>query len=105
MEYTYDEVKQKLNELLDNKSSFNIIGLGRELLEVSHFIEKEIEKKGMQCRVYTRNRAATATALAWTGPGLAALAGIAAHNLATYNPDYEIGRAVVDQKIYVTYKK
>ena len=59
----------------------------------------------MRCRIYTRNRAATATALAWTGPGLAALAGIAAHNLATYNPDYEIGRAVVDQKIYVTYKK
>ncbi len=105
MEYTYDEVKLKLNELLDSKSSFNIIGLGGELLEVSQLLEKEIEKKGMRCRIYTRNRAATATALAWTGPGLAALAGIAAHNLATYNPDYEIGRAVVDQKIYVTYKK
>ena len=34
MEYTYDEVKLKLNELLDSKSSFNIIGLGGELLEV-----------------------------------------------------------------------
>lgn len=104
MEYTYDQIKSKLVELINNKKSFVVIGLGGQLLEASAHIEKVIESSGLSCRVYTRNRSIAAGAMAWTGAGLLSLVGIAAHNLATFNPDYEIGRAAVDNKIYVDYK-
>ncbi|MBF4103001.1 hypothetical protein INT80_12615 [Gallibacterium anatis] len=37
--------------------------------------------------------------------GIASAVGIAAHNLATYNPDFEIGKNLVDKKINIVYKK
>lgn len=105
MEITYSTTRENINQLIDEKKSFVIVGLGGELVEASAFIEKRIEEKGLRCRVYTRNRALAAGAMSWTGAGVASLAGIAVRNLATLNPDYEIGRAVVDQRLYVDYKK
>ncbi|MFJ7790633.1 hypothetical protein [Pseudomonas sp. NPDC096925] len=72
-------------------------------------LEKLIESQGMTCRVYTIGRVAAMGAAAWTGWGtiIAAGAGIAmaAHNIATWSPDYEIGKVMTGSKIFVTYKK
>lgn len=105
MEYSYADAKKEIATLINGKKSFVIVGLGGELMEASKFVEKEIESRGLKCRVYTRNRAVTAASLVWAVEGLVALGAIAIHNLATRNPDYEIGRAVVDQRLYVDYKK
>lgn len=105
MEITYAQAREQIDGLIDQKKSFVIVGLGSELVDASAFVEKCIEEKGLRCRVYTRNRVLAAGAMSWTGAGVASLAGIAAHNLATFNPDYEIGRAVVDQRLHIDYKK
>jgi len=105
MELTLDEVMEQLPSLIATRRSFVVIGAGGNLLKTSERIENAIESAGLSCRVYTRNRSIAAGAMAWSGIGLLSLAGIAAHNLATFNPDYEIGRAAVDNKIYVDYKK
>ncbi|ANI02932.1 hypothetical protein A210_09960 [Pseudomonas putida SJTE-1] len=72
-------------------------------------LEKMIESQGMTCRIYTIGRVAAMGAAAWTGWGtvIAAGAGIAmaAHNIATWSPDYEIGKLMTGSKIYVNYKK
>lgn len=105
MEYTYPELKNKLSKLIQNKDTFIVFNLGGQLLEATALIEKAIESAGLSCRIYTRNRSVAAGALAWTGAGLVSLAGIAVHNLATINPDYEIGRDIVNNKLYVEFKK
>ncbi|MQT36298.1 hypothetical protein [Pseudomonas helleri] len=72
-------------------------------------LERLIEMQGMTCRVYTIGRVAALGAAAWTGWGTVIAAGaglaIAAHNVATWSPDYEIGKVMTGSKIYVTYKK
>lgn len=105
VEYSYSEAKSKIDELISGKKSFVIVGLGGDLFEASKFAEKAIETRGLKCRVYTRNRSYAAGALSWTGAGLVSLVATAAHNAVTFNPDYEIGRAVVDNKLYIDYKK
>jgi len=104
-EYSYSHLDVNLNHLLNTKSSFVVTGVGGNILEATRMIENAIESRGMSCRVYTRNRSIAATASIWTPLGALSFIGIAAHNLATYNPDYEIGKAIIDHKIYVEYKK
>lgn len=103
--YTASEVVSQIQSLITRRCSFEIIGASGRMLELCSMLEDEIERQGMRCRIYTRNRSIAAGGMAWTGAGLFSLAAIAAHNLATYNPDYEIGKAVVDNKIYVEFKK
>lgn len=74
------------------------------------WLENEIEKHGMRCRIYSGYRKAVlAGALIPTGvtqiTALAAGVGMLAHNLATRNPDYEICKQVVGDGIEVTYRK
>lgn len=91
----------------DNKTfSFNT----HNVLRVATQMEKIIERMGFRCRVYTENRAAAMGAtLIPTGitqaVGIASAVGIAAHNLATFNPDYEIGKNITANQVNVTYKK
>lgn len=105
VEYDYQEAKTKISSLIAGREAFVITGLSGSMLDASNFVENEIERQGMTCRVYTRNRAYAAGAMAWTGGGLLSLAGIAIHNIATFNPDYEVGRAITENCLYVTYKK
>lgn len=106
MKIKYSDAKNKLNQLISNRESFVLIGIDIDnLVNAAKFVELAIENQGLKCRIYTRNRAYAAGAMAWTGVGLLSLGSIAAHNLATFNPDYEIGRCIVDNRLYVTYKK
>lgn len=95
---------QKLIEYRMN-FSINTDNLSKE----AERVEKIIEQKGFTCRIYTENRAAGMGAALFSGLGsvigAATAIGIAAHNLATYNPDFEIGKNLVDKKINITYKK
>lgn len=86
------------------------------LTEVEHMgntietLESIIEGHGLSCRVYTKGRVATVAAAAIPisptviGGWLSGLA-IAAHNLATYNPDYEIAKNYATSTLTITYKK
>lgn len=80
------------------------------LNRIAEMLEKIIERINLRCRIYTENRAAAIGAtLIPTGVtqavGIASAVGIAAHNLATFNPDYEIGKNIMSNQINVTYKK
>lgn len=68
-------------------------------------IEKLIESQGLTCRVYTAGRIAAlgVGAITIVG-GVAAGLTIAAHNIATYNPDYEIAK-FYPAMLAITYKK
>lgn len=73
------------------------------------WLEKAIEAEGMRVRVYMKARVATMGTAVITGWGsvAAAAAGIAmaAHNIATWSPDYEIAKHPIGNTLYVTYKK
>ncbi|TIH12504.1 hypothetical protein D0S45_17690 [Marinifilum sp. JC120] len=107
---TYDELKSgSAKELIKKKSSFSILGLGSKMSNAVDLIEEQIEKEGYSCRIYTYGRIAAAGGTLFGGItgllGAASAIGMAAHNLATYDPDYEIAKHLVDNKLAVTYEK
>ncbi len=94
-----------INSLLTDKKSFQICGVA-DLSKCVLLIEGEIEKLNMSCRIYTEYRtAALAGEALLGGVGIIAAAAIAAHNLATFNPDYEIGKNKFNSTVTVNYKK
>lgn len=101
------ELSKKLPELIQNRSSFEVWDQDFEsLIEAVPLIEAEIESQQLTCRIYTKGRILAAGAGIFSfGAGLAVLAGIAAHNILTYNPDYEICRDLANSKILVEFKK
>lgn len=103
----YDSLNNTyLDSMITNKKSFEVLGAGGKIKECVSLIEKTIESNGLTCRIYTEGRsAAVATGLLTLGVGLVAAAGIAAHNVATFNPDYEIGKNLIKNKITVKFKK
>lgn len=105
-QYIYDEVSGRLEELIKNKESFVLRGLTDRMGEAVAKVEGIIEKQHLKCRVYSRNRAAVVAATAWV-PVLswANIAALAVHNLATMDPDYEIGKDLIDKRLHVTYKR
>lgn len=106
----YDDLNtDKLNALIRSRSSFEVIGLSGRMSSAIQKIENAIEPAGLKCRVYTKGRIAAAGASIFGGitgvAGVASAISIAAHNLATYNPDYEIVKHLVDNSLSVLYKK
>lgn len=99
--------RELLDTLVLTYQSFKVVAVA-DIGKVVNEIEGRIEKAGLSCRVFTEYRSA-ALAGSWWGPtallGVAAGIGIAAHNLATFNPDYEIGKNKLAGTITVTYKK
>lgn len=84
------------------------------------WLEQAIEKQGLSVRIYMRARKLSMgsfaglagasiigapVALGAIAIGMVAGVGIAAHNLATLNPDYEIGKHPLGSTLYVDYKK
>lgn len=108
--YTSDELnKNKIFELISSKSSFKVVAV-KDISYVVNKIEGVIEKKDLKCRVYTEYRSAAMAGMAIpTGvtqvAGLFSAIGIAAHNLATLNPDYEIAKNKANGTVTVIYKK
>lgn len=95
-----------LDKMINGNKSFEILAIGGHFKECISLLEQTIESKGLTCRIYTENRsAAIGAGLFAVGAGLFAAVGIAAHNLATYNPDYEVGKNLINNKITVKFKK
>ena len=109
--YTQHEATpRKITELVKDRKSFKITKIGKDFFEFSQKIEKIVEDAGYKCRLYTGNRAACmAVGFIPTpvtiGMGIFVALGIAVHNMATYNPDYEIRRHPLDSEIAVSYQR
>lgn len=101
---------QQIREKICNHESFAIeceeFDRYKKTLE---WLEKTIESEGMKVRVYMKGRVATMGTAALTGWGtvVAAASGLAmaAHNVATWSPDYEIAKHPLGNTLYVNYKK
>lgn len=105
---SYGISDEKIRELVRRNKSF-ILNIN-DMSEAVKKVEEIIEKAGMSCRIYTEYRMATiATAAIPVSPmvigGVLAAISIGIHNLATYDPDYEIAKNPVKKTLTVTYKK
>ena len=77
-----------------------------EMKDAVKRVEHRIEEMGMTCRVYTEYRAAAVGAsMLFAFVGVASLATVAAHNILTWDPDYELAKSVAKNTLTVTYKK
>lgn len=99
----------KIDTLIKSHQTFTISDV-KDMSLVVKMIEDTIKNRLLRCRVYTANR--SASLCAWFIPtgitqitALASAIGMAAHNIATYNPDYEIRKHHFDNRIDVIYKK
>lgn len=101
----FDAVSElRISMLLDDYQSFELIDLtGEKMGKAVQFLEDLIEKKSMTCRIYTAGRTVVLGGI-FNPLGVAAAAAIAAHNLATYDPDYEIAKHKIDKKLTVKAK-
>ncbi|MFJ3467159.1 hypothetical protein [Pseudomonas sp. NPDC090201] len=105
-EVTNEQILQKIK----NHESFTLeCGDAERYSRTLEWLEKNIEDQGMKVRIYMVGRAAAMGAAVWTGFGTIAAAAsgiaIAAHNIATWSPDYEIGKNPISPTLYVNYKK
>ena len=102
---------EKVAELIDQRKSFVLEDVGRlNMTEAVATLEKVIESKGLKCQVYTKGRMATMAAAAIPiSPtvigGWAAGIAMGIHNLATWNPDYEIAKNAVTGTLTIDYKR
>ena len=100
---------EKVKGLIKQKQTFEVLGLSGRMDTATAKVENMIETSGFSCRVYTYGRVAAAGASLFGGItggiGVASAIGMAAHNIATYDPDYEIAKHRIDNKLTVKYKK
>ncbi|WP_221740558.1 hypothetical protein [Pandoraea apista] len=105
--FSTDELSpETLNQLIASNMSFQVVGVA-DISKVVEMIEGRIEKFDMRCRVYTEYRSASLATVFSPAAilGVGAAIGMAAHNLATYNPDYEIGKNKIAGTVTVKYVK
>ena len=101
----------QVENLLREKKSFEIEKIGSaNVSNTVATLEKLIESMDMKCRVYTIGRKAIMAAAVTPNPvtflaGVASSIAIGAHNVATWNPDYEIGKYITKDRLLVEYKK
>ncbi|WP_083249955.1 MULTISPECIES: hypothetical protein [unclassified Aeromonas] len=99
----------KLKQLISQRKSFEVRGLSGRMDSAVTYVEREIESSGLSCRIYLYGRVAAAGASVFGGVtgllGIASAVGMVAHNLATYDPDYEIAKHKIDNKLTVTFKR
>lgn len=101
-----------LLELIEKDQSFEITELNAEcsMTKMIERLEKIMKTRHKTCRIYTAGRwAAVAAAAIPIGvtqvTGAAAALGIGLHNFATYNPDYEIAKHLIDSKLSIEKKE
>ena len=94
--------------LIRQRKSFEITHIADMSVTVNE-LERVIEKEcQLTCRVYTEYRSATVAGSFWGTTAIAgelSAAAIGVHNLATWNPDYELGKNYVARTLSVKYKK
>ena len=103
-----EEMQRRIEKLVQGHRSFEVVDvkLGKQGTVVD-IVERTIEENGLKCRVRTNGRgfAAAALAIPTLGGSLAVGAAIAAHNLSTVNPDYEVIKEMVGSDVRVIYFK
>ena len=92
-----------IKELVAKKEPFIVHATGGDLREYCCRIEAIIEAEHMSCRIRTKNRAVVNAGAIFTGVGILGFAAQAVHNIATFNPDWEIIRNPLNNKIEVDY--
>lgn len=106
----------QIDSYLKAKSSFEIIGLRGNFTSSIKNIETRIESQGLKCRVISDAKVILAQAgslgfiagLSVAVSGVAAIitgTTIAAHRIATYDPDYEIIKDYINKSLIIQYKK
>lgn len=106
----FDDInRQEISELLQKNRSFDVVELRGRMKDAIALIESEIESIGMTCRVYTYGRFVTVGACLAGGilgeMAKAAAVGMVLHNLATFDPDYEIAKNYLSNKLLVRFKR
>jgi len=103
--YTYEDLNNgKVQSALTSHEDFVIKDIP-DLGKAVNKLEKLIEGNNMSCRIYTAGRSASILAgVVSPITGIASAVGIAAHRLATINPDYEIAKHPLDGKLNLVYK-
>lgn len=80
-----------------------------ETVYLPTLLEELIEANDHSCRIYTQARAASlmSVSIPVIGPvtALGSALGMAVHNLATYNPDFEIRKGLRDRVRVTNHKK
>ena len=94
-----------IKEAIRNREVFVMNYSPLSFIRGSRRVERLIEECGMTCQIYTRGRIAAAILGTAVAPvaGVAAIAGLAAHNVQTSKFDYEVARNPVTGNITVTY--
>ena len=97
------------DDMIKAQQSFKVIGI-KNMTSAAAELENKIEKLGLTCRVYTENRfASLGLALIPTGvtqlAAIGSAVGMLAHNIVTFNPNYELAKNLVDNSIKVICKK
>ena len=104
----YELENGKASKLIEEYQSFEVIDLNEQMKEAILILESLIEKRKMTCRVYTLGRSAAVAGSFFGGItgliGIASTVAIAAHNLVTLNPEYEIAKNKISKKLTVTAK-
>lgn len=95
----------RMERMLKDGTSFVLEDIDRKnMSEVVETVEKMIESMGMSCRIYTKGRSAALIAVPVVGLSYA-IAALGIHNLATWNPDYELAKNLITGTLTITYKK
>lgn len=107
---TYEELdSEKVKNLIADNHSFELVGLSGRMGGAVSKIENLIESQGLSCRIYTYGRVVIAGGSILCGlagvVGIASMVGMGGHNIATFNPDYEVAKHFIDNKLSVIYKK
>ena len=99
--------QEAIRAAIRNHETFEIGGCHGRMDEAVLFVERAIGSEGMTSRVYTKGRTAAAlvAGVAALPLGAAVAAGLAAHNLTTLSPDYEVMKRPVDKALRLTYVK
>ena len=101
---TFEDIESEISKnLITSRESFEILALSGRMDIAVKQIERTIESLGFTCRIYTKGRVAAAGASLFGGVtgvvGIASAIGMAAHNLATYDPDFEVIKHRIDNKL------
>lgn len=98
--------KEGIQNAVKNHENFEIGGCQGRMSEAVLFVERTIGSEGMTSRIYTKGRAtALLIGIALPAVGVATTAALAAHKLATINPDYEVVKRPIDGVVGLIYVK